>query len=77
MTIYELITTQKKMLTTMHRNGISTDSLRWLKPYERYLELMAQGHKKSYSIEAAAEEHNIKPRWMYCIVNFMGDQVVG
>lgn len=75
MTIYELIKEQKAMIARLHRNGISTDSVRYLPPYERYCELMQQGNKKSYALDKAAEEHGIKQRWLRCIIDFMRSDV--
>ena len=76
MTIYDLLTDNLAILRRFHRNGVATESIRFLPLYEEWLAMVANGEKKQYIEEVLAEKYRYTPRYIRMVVKFMGEAVV-
>lgn len=59
----------------MHRNGVSTDAVKWLKVYDDYKALIAEGNKKTYAAIKVAEKYGYNERWVRGIAAFMQEEI--
>lgn len=76
MTIYDLLKDNVAILRRFHRNGVATDSIRFLPIYEDWLRMTQQGYKKQYIEAVLAEKYKYTDRYIRMIVRFMRDNVV-
>ena len=76
MTIYDLLKDNLAILRRFHRNGVATDSIRFLPLYEDWRRMVDQGFKKQYIEAVLREKYGYKPRYIRLIVKFMCDIVV-
>ena len=76
MTVYDLLTDNVAILRRFHRNGVATDSIRFIPIYEDWLRMVADGDKKQYIEEKLSEKYGYTPRYIRMIVKFMADEVV-
>lgn len=76
MTIYDLLKDNLAILRRFHRNGVATDSIRFLPLYEDWRRMVDQGFKKQYVEAVLSEKYSYKPRYIRLIVKFMCDIVV-
>lgn len=76
MTIYDLLKDNLATLRRFHKNGIATDSIRFIPLYEDWLRMQCQGLKKGYCEAVLADKYGYKPRYIRMVVKFMADQVV-
>lgn len=76
MTIYDLLKDNLAILRRFHRNGVATDTIRFIPIYEEWSAMVAQGDKKQYVEEVIAEKYGYTPRYIRMIVKFMQDNVV-
>ena len=76
MTIYDLLTDNLAILRRFHRNGVATQSIRFLPLYEEWLDLVGKGYKKQYVEQVLCDKYGYTPRYIRIIVKFMRDEVV-
>lgn len=76
MTIYDLLTDNVAILRRFHRNGVPTQSVRFLPLYERWRQMLADGYKKQYIEGVLAEQFGYTPRYIRLIVKFMEEQAI-
>lgn len=76
MTIYDFLKLHEPALRKFHRNGIATDSTKYLPLYSDYLQMADQGHKKMYIIAHLADKYGYKERWVRAVVKFMQEEVI-
>lgn len=75
MTIYDLLTDNLAILRRFHRNGVATESIRFLPLYEEWLAMVAEGEKKQYIEQVLADKWGYTPRYIRMIVKFMAEDV--
>lgn len=76
MTIYDLLKDNLPTLRRFHRNGVATDSIRFLPMYEDWLRMTSQGLKKGYCEAVLADKYGYKPRYIRMVVKFMNENVI-
>lgn len=76
MTIADLLRDNLQILRRFHRNGIATDSIRFLPLYDDWERMCREGLKKQYIENVLSEKYGYKPRYIRLIVKFMGENVI-
>ena len=76
MTIYDLLTNNLAILRRFHRNGVATDSIRFLPMFEDWKRMSEKGYKKQYTEEVIAQKYGYSPRYVRMVVKYMSEKVV-
>ena len=76
MTIYDLLKDNLAILRRFHRNGVSTDAIRFLPLYEDWQRMVQEGYKKQYIEGVLADKYGYTARYIRMVVKFMRDNVV-
>ena len=75
MTIHDIIIQHQDLLKLMHRNGIATDSTKWLPIYHDFCRLVSEGNKRTWCYTKVGEMHGYRWRWVAAIVKFMEEDI--
>lgn len=76
MTIYDLLKDNLPILRRFHRNGVATDSIRFIPLYEDWQRMLADGYKKQYIESVLSEKYGYTTRYIRMVVTFMRDTVI-
>ena len=76
MTIYDLLKDNLAILRRFHKNGVATDSIRYIPIFEDWERMVAEGYKKQYIESVLADKYGYSQRYIRMLVKFMNDQVV-
>lgn len=76
MTIYDLLKDNLAILRRFHRNGVATDSIRFLPMFEDWQRMANAGYKKQYVEQVIADKYGYTPRYVRMVVKFMNDSVI-
>ena len=76
MTIYDLLKDNLAILRRFHRNGVATDSIRFLPMFEDWQRMVGAGYKKQYIEQVVADKYGYTPRYVRMVVKFMNDSVI-
>lgn len=68
MNLYELISLNRAMLKTMHKNGIKISDYKYLEIYEKYLEMTKNGDKITYIVANLSNIFEVGERTVYRII---------
>ena len=75
MTIYDLLKDNLPILRRFHKNGVATDSIRFLPLFEDWRRMVEDGYKKQYVEAILSDKYGYKPRYIRLVVKFMQEQV--
>lgn len=70
MNLYELISLNRVMLKTMHKNGIKISDYKYLEIYEKYLEMTKNGDKITYIVANLSNIFEVGERTVYRLIEF-------
>lgn len=76
MTIYDLLKDNLAILRRFHRNGVATDSIRFIPLYEDWQRMLKDGFKKQYVESVLADKYGYTTRYIRMVVTFMREQVI-
>lgn len=76
MTIYDLLKDNLPILRRFHKNGVATDSIRFLPLFEDWQRMTADGYKKQYIESVLADKYGYTTRYIRMVVTFMREQVI-
>lgn len=76
MTIYDLLKDNLAILRRFHKNGVATDSIRYIPIFEDWERMLGEGYKKQYVESVLADKYGYSQRYIRMIVKFMNDVVV-
>lgn len=68
MTIFELLLFNKELLKTMHKNGIKPKHYEFIKMFEDYKRMVANGDKITYIVTMLSSTYGISERAIYRII---------
>lgn len=75
MTIYDLLKDNLAILRRFHRNGVATDSIRFLPLFEDWQRMTGDGYKKQYVEQVLSDKYGYSTRYIRMVVTFMREQV--
>ena len=76
MTIYDLLKDNLPILRRFHKNGVATDSIRFIPLFEDWQRMTTEGYKKQYVESVLAEKYGYTTRYIRMVVQFMREQVI-
>lgn len=72
MTVYEVVSLNKELLKTLHKNGIKSEDYKWLDLYEDYMHMKKAGEKTSYIVATLSAKYKVCERQVYKVIKNMG-----
>lgn len=72
MKVYEILSFNRELLIKLERMGIRYADCKYVDMYREYLDLCAEGHKKTYIVAVLSEKYSICERQVYIILDRLG-----
>lgn len=68
MRAYELLLTNRSLLTAMNECQLSVSDIKYIKLITEYIGMRAEGHKKTYIVGCLSDRYEIPERSLYRII---------
>lgn len=75
MTAYELLSVNAVSLKAMATISLNVSDVKYLDLYQKYFQLLAEGHKKTYIMQRLSDEYKISERMVYNVIEKLSSKV--
>lgn len=75
MTTYELMKLNEPLIQAMQQCAVEVGDLRYLEMYKEYLQMVKEGHKKTYIVAFLSDEYGVGQRTLYRVIERFSSDV--
>lgn len=72
MKVYEILSVNRELLIRLKGMGVRYADCKYVDMYREYLNLRAEGHKKTYIVAVLSEKYCICERQVYIVLDRLG-----